>query len=51
MNNRKTMKKPIVLIPVYKPDQQILSRIIEEVGSFDIAGIILVNDGSGPEYD
>lgn len=45
------MKKPLVLIPVYKPDQQILSRIIEEVGRLDIAGILLVNDGSGPEYD
>ncbi|MBA3011443.1 MAG: bifunctional glycosyltransferase family 2/GtrA family protein [Proteobacteria bacterium] len=45
------MNKPLVLIPVYKPDQQILSHIIEQVRRFDIAGILLVNDGSGPEYD
>jgi len=44
-------KKPLILIPAYKPDQKILSNIIEEVGRFDVAGIILVNDGSGPAYD
>jgi len=42
--------KPIVLIPAYKPDKQTLSNIVEQIAFFDVAHIIIVDDGSGPEY-
>jgi len=42
--------KPIVLIPAYRPDRETLSNIVEQIASFDIQKIIVVDDGSGPEY-
>ncbi|MDA3791149.1 MAG: bifunctional glycosyltransferase family 2/GtrA family protein [Desulfobacula sp.] len=42
---------PIVLIPAYKPDKKVLSNIVEQVAAFDVAKIIVVDDGSGPEYE
>jgi len=45
------MKKPFILIPAYKPDREILSNLIKELSALDVAGIMVVNDGSGPEYD
>ncbi|WP_457553710.1 GtrA family protein [Desulfobacula sp.] len=42
--------KPIVLIPAYKPDKKILSRIVEQVADLDVAQVIIVDDGSGPLF-
>lgn len=44
------MTKPVILIPAYKPDQNILPDIISEISQFDIEQIIVVDDGSGQEY-
>lgn len=45
------MKKPLILIPAYTPEETVLDRLIAELNRLDTAGIVLVNDGSGPEYD
>jgi putative flippase GtrA len=42
--------KSIILIPAYKPDKKILSNIVEQLTSFDVAKIIIVDDGSGPAF-
>ncbi len=39
----------IVLIPAYKPDEKLIA-LVEELDSCGL-GIVVVNDGSGPEYD
>ena len=40
----------VVLIPAYKPDKKLID-VIRELSESEIPNIILVNDGSGPEYD
>jgi len=41
---------PVILIPAYKPDKQTLSNVVEQIASFDVARIIVVDDGSGPDF-
>lgn len=41
---------PVVLIPAYKPEKQILLDIVKQIASFDVEKIIIVDDGSGPEF-
>jgi len=41
--------KNIVIIPAYKPNEE-LTKIVDDLHSNGL-GIIVVNDGSGPEYD
>ena len=41
--------KNIVIIPAYKPNNELV-KIVEELHSKDL-GVIVVNDGSGVEYD
>lgn len=43
--------KPVILIPAFKPDQEILPGIIDQIRHFDIEQMIVVDDGSGPEYE
>ncbi len=40
----------IVIIPAYKPDEKLL-RLIDEIHSTTDFGIVVVNDGSGKEFD
>lgn len=42
--------KPVILIPAYKPDIKTLSDIVHKVASSDVQKIIVVDDGSGPDY-
>ncbi|MBU1343410.1 MAG: bifunctional glycosyltransferase family 2/GtrA family protein [Proteobacteria bacterium] len=41
---------PVVIIPAYRPDKKTLSNIVEQIAGFDVAKIIIVDDGSGPEF-
>jgi len=41
---------PVVLIPAFKPDKKILSALLEQISAFDVTHIIVVDDGSGPEF-
>lgn len=41
--------KPIILIPAYNPDMDILKDLVAQVSAFDIEKVIIVNDGSRPE--
>src|SRR5579871_6382847 len=42
--------RPVVLIPALKPESTLLG-LVEEVSALpEIGGIIVVDDGSGPEY-
>ena len=43
--------KPVILVPAYKPDKKILSNIVAQIAFFDVARIIIVDDGSGPEFN
>ena len=44
------MKNCTVLIPAYKPDHTMLP-FLRELSQQNFERIILINDGSGPEYD
>ena len=44
-----TKKVPIV-IPSYEPDERLIT-LLNDVVKEDMAPVIIVNDGSGPEYD
>jgi len=41
---------PVILIPAYKPDKQTLSNVVEQIATFDVVRIIIVDDGSGPDF-
>lgn len=43
--------RPVALIPAYKPEPAVLdvTRVLLESDALD--GVVVVNDGSGPEYD
>jgi glycosyltransferase involved in cell wall biosynthesis len=43
------MADPCILIPAYKPDQKMLN-LVEQLRAADFHRIIVVDDGSGPEY-
>lgn len=45
------MTKPLILIPVYQPEDRVLSDLVRELDRLDSAGIVLVNDGSDPVHD
>lgn len=42
--------KTIVLIPAYKPENELLS-LLDELLSYDSIRVLVVNDGSGAEFD
>lgn len=42
--------KPIILIPAYKPDINVLPEIIKKVNAFNVGKVIVVDDGSGTGY-
>ncbi len=42
--------KPVIIIPAYRPLKETLSSIITRIACFDVEKIIVVDDGSGPEY-
>ncbi len=44
------MDLPSVLIPAYKPDDKML-KLIEDLLELGFSRIMVVNDGSGPDYD
>ncbi|MDW7656319.1 MAG: bifunctional glycosyltransferase family 2/GtrA family protein [Bacillota bacterium] len=44
------MDLPSILIPAYKPDSQMIS-LIRELIDTGFTRLLVVNDGSGPEYD
>ena len=48
--NKRTMKEVAVLIPAYKPNQALI-RLLHALSKTGIGRIIVVNDGSGKEYD
>ena len=43
--------RPVVLIPAYQPGATLPGLVRELAASGELAGIIVVDDGSGPEYD
>ena len=43
------MALPCILIPAYKPDEKMIS-LIEQLTAAGFSKIIVVNDGSGPEF-
>jgi glycosyltransferase involved in cell wall biosynthesis len=49
-NTRYAMYSVPVVIPCYEPDER-LTELLEELCRAGIRPVILVNDGSGPEYD
>lgn len=44
------MQKPGVLIPAYKPDNKLIT-LIKELRQLDFADIVVVDDGSGPDFE
>lgn len=42
--------QPIIIIPVYRPDTELL-LVLEQLRSHCDYRVIIVNDGSGPQYD
>ncbi len=51
MENNSQTVKPVVLIPAYKPEQ-VLAQIVRNLLESElIQAVIVVNDGSGSEYD
>jgi hypothetical protein len=44
------MSLPCVLIPAYKPDTKMID-LIEKLQSAGFTGILVINDGSGPDYN
>jgi len=44
------MKDIVIIIPAYKPDREIMSEFIQKVKE-KFTNIVVVNDGSGKEYD
>ena len=40
----------VALVPAYNPSEQFVS-VVRELAASDFAGVIVVNDGSDPEYD
>ena len=43
-------KRPLVLIPAYKPDRKLIGLVTELSAHAEIAGVLVVDDGSGPEF-
>lgn len=44
------MATPCVLIPAYKPDNKMIG-LIERLNATGFTNILVINDGSGPEFD
>jgi putative flippase GtrA len=42
---------PVVLIPAYKPEPVLPCIVRDLLESGQVAGVVVVNDGSGPDYD
>ena len=42
---------PLILIPAYKPEAVLVQLVTDLMDSGKITAVIVVNDGSGPEYD
>ena len=41
----------IVLIPAYEPDDKLIGLVARAFRSGESLAVVVVNDGSGPEYD
>ena len=41
---------PIVLIPAYKPSPKLADLVLQLANDDRLGGVVVVNDGSGPEY-
>lgn len=39
----------VVIIPAYKPKQNVLYRIVRKISTFNVAKVVVVDDGSGHE--
>lgn len=48
--NLEIMKKIALIIPAYQPSEK-LGNLVEQVQKLDFSQIIIVDDGSGPDYD
>ncbi|MFH2092440.1 MAG: bifunctional glycosyltransferase family 2/GtrA family protein [Pseudomonadota bacterium] len=42
--------RPVILIPAYRPDKDTLLNIISQISQFDVERIIVVDDGSGSDF-
>ncbi len=40
--------RPVILIPAYLPGHQLSRRVAELAGSAGVAGVVIIDDGSGP---
>ncbi len=38
--------KPVIIIPAFNPDMDVLTALVEKVRTFDVERVIVVNDGS-----
>lgn len=45
-----TTPRPLVLIPAYRPDDRFADLVADLSRRREIAGVIIVDDGSGPEF-
>ncbi|MCF6249492.1 MAG: bifunctional glycosyltransferase family 2/GtrA family protein [Desulfobacula sp.] len=41
--------KPVIVIPAYNPEKEILIALVKQILTFDIEKLIVINDGSNPE--
>ena len=44
------LKRVAILIPAWKPDEKLIA-LVDSLLQYPFAAIVVVNDGSGPEYD
>ena len=49
-NSRMAMDKTVVLIPAYEPVEELLIPLMEQFEKMDFLKIVLVDDGSGPDF-
>ncbi len=44
------MTDTLIFLPAYKPDEKML-RLIDDLMADGLGDVMVVDDGSGPEYD
>lgn len=50
MTDNASLSQIAVVIPAWKPDEKLLA-VVDELARAPLAAIVVINDGSGPDYD
>lgn len=51
MNANPASTLPVALIPAYKPEPSVVETARQLFESGEFSGVVVINDGSGSEYD